>query len=267
MFEGGDLLLLTTVGARSGRETTSPLAFLRIDGALLVVASAAGAPRHPAWYHNLLAHPAVRVELGTETFAAVAVPAEGAERDRLFARIVEREPGFGDYQASTERILPVVTLERAEYAAPAEVNTLADKLVEIHSWLRAHLRYIREETDAYFAGREGEPTPLSLQIRQHCLAFCEGLQFHHDGEEAAAFPSLERSHPHLREPIARLRAEHVTVSRLREELEKLVANVATADPDQFRAELDRMSAELTNHLDYEEESLIPALAEVPFPPR
>ena len=93
-FAGGDLLLLTTRGARTGLEQTSPLAFVRDeDGHLLVVASAGGAPRNPAWYHNLLAHPMVRVEVGSDSFGAVAVPTEGAERARLFAHVVRQQPG------------------------------------------------------------------------------------------------------------------------------------------------------------------------------
>ncbi|WP_310742272.1 nitroreductase family deazaflavin-dependent oxidoreductase [Microbispora sp. H13382] len=115
-FEGGDLLLLTTVGARSGREHTVPLGYVRDGGSLLVVASAGGAPRHPAWYHNLLAHPAVRVEVGEEVFDAVAVPAEGARRERLFEHVVRAAPGYADYQARTARTIPVVVLERQ--AAP-----------------------------------------------------------------------------------------------------------------------------------------------------
>ncbi|MGW5261518.1 nitroreductase family deazaflavin-dependent oxidoreductase [Microbispora sp. NPDC004025] len=111
-FEGGDLLLLTTVGARSGREHTVPLGYVRDGDALLVVASAGGAPRHPAWYHNLLAHPAVRVEVGEEVFDAVAVPAEGERRERLFEHVVRVAPGYGDYQARTARAIPVVVLER-----------------------------------------------------------------------------------------------------------------------------------------------------------
>ena len=76
-FEGGDLLLLTTVGAKSGLEQTSPLAYIRDESRLLVVGSAGGSPSHPAWYRNVLAHPMVRVEVGSETYAAVAVPTEG----------------------------------------------------------------------------------------------------------------------------------------------------------------------------------------------
>jgi deazaflavin-dependent oxidoreductase (nitroreductase family) len=113
-FEGGDLLLLTTTGAKSGAEHTVPLGYVRDGDLLLVVGSAAGAPRHPAWYHNLLAHPMVRVEIGTEVFEAIAVPAEGARRERLFEHVVRAAPGYADYQTRTTRTLPVVALERSE---------------------------------------------------------------------------------------------------------------------------------------------------------
>lgn len=116
-FEGADLVLLTTTGARSGREHTVPLGYVRDGDRLLVVGSAGGAPRHPAWYHNVLAHPGVTVERGSELFAARAVPAAGRERDRLFDLVVAAAPGYADYQRATTRTLPVVVLERAG-AAP-----------------------------------------------------------------------------------------------------------------------------------------------------
>ncbi len=120
-FAGGDLLLLTTTGAKSGKRHTVPLGYVRTEeGRLLVTGSNLGADRHPAWYHNVLAHRAVEVEVGTSSFRAVAVPAEGEHRDRLFARIVRVSPGYADYQAQTTRTLPVVVLERAEAAADAD---------------------------------------------------------------------------------------------------------------------------------------------------
>jgi hypothetical protein len=215
-----------------------------------------------------------RVEVGTETFGAVAVPAEGAERGRLFELIVRQAPGYADYQARVERRLPVVALERSfTEAGPGDAGTLADKLVEIHTWLRGQLQHVRAEADAHFATRSagagpGDPPPvgLGLRIRQHCLAFCQSLDFHHTGEDDAVLPDLERRHPHLRDAMARLRAEHRTVARIRAELERLLAGVATADPTRFRAELDRMSGELNAHFDFEEAALIPILATIPFPP-
>lgn len=113
-FEGGDLLLLTTTGARSGASRTTPLGYVRHEDSLLVVGSNLGGPRHPGWYYNLLAHPVVRVEVGTSSFEALAVPAEGARREELFAYVVRAVPGYGDYQERTRRPLPVVVLGRAE---------------------------------------------------------------------------------------------------------------------------------------------------------
>jgi deazaflavin-dependent oxidoreductase (nitroreductase family) len=264
-FEGGDLLLLTTTGALTGRPHTVPLGYVRAEGLLLVVASAAGAPEHPQWYRNLLAHPVVRVELGTDTFDAIAVPTEGAHRERLFAAVVRSAPGYGDYQAHTERELPVVVLERPEAPAdaPREVHSLADKLLEAHTWLRAQLRHIRDEAQAHSPGR---PVGLGLQLRQHCLAFCQGLTHHHTGEDAAIFPALARSHPELAEVLERLGEQHREIKRIKEQLVALLTGITVAEPELLRAELDRMSAELEAHLDYEEAELLPALAGIPFPP-
>jgi deazaflavin-dependent oxidoreductase (nitroreductase family) len=275
-FEGGDLLLLTTTGAKSGQERTTPLGYVRHDGSLLIVGSNLGSPRHPDWYHNVLAHPVVQVEIGARTFEALAVPAEGARREELFGHVVRAAPGYGDYQARTDRPLPVVVLERAEpegWTLPSEVASLADKLMEVHTWLRAQLRQVRAEVDAHFAARAahqgpGAPPPpsLGLQIRQRCLAFCQALEFHHVSEDAHLFPGIAVHHPGLTDTFARLTDEHRTVARIQGELVTLLADIAGADPQRFRAELDRMSTELNAHLDFEEASLLPLLAEVPWPP-
>ncbi|MFF3248125.1 nitroreductase/quinone reductase family protein [Streptomyces sp. NPDC002870] len=276
-FEGGDLLLLTTTGAKSGKQHTTPLGYVHDGDLLLVVGSNLGAPSHPAWYHNVLAHPLVQVEIGAESFEAIAVPAEGARRERLFAQVVRTAPGYGDYQSQTTRALPVVVLERAAEpeagGVPREVTNLADKLIEVHTWLRAQLRHVRAEADAHFAAQAahdgpGEPPVpgLGLQIRQHCLAFCQTLEFHHTSEDGHLFPAIATHHPHLRDALDRLRNEHQTVSRVQGELLALLADIGAADPRRFRTELDRMSQELTAHLDYEEESLLPVLAEIPWPP-
>jgi deazaflavin-dependent oxidoreductase (nitroreductase family) len=275
-FEGGDLLLLTTTGARSGASRTTPLGYVRHGDSLLVVGSNLGGPRHPGWYYNLLAHPVVRVEVGTSSFEALAVPAEGARREELFAYVVRAVPGYGDYQERTRRPLPVVVLGRAEpagWSGPGEVRTLADKLLEVHTWLRGQLRQVRAEVEAHFAARAahsgpGEPPApgLGLQIRQRCLAFCQALEFHHVSEDEHLFPGIARHHPDLSDVFGRLADEHRTVARVQGELAKLLAGVHIADPERFRAELRAMSEELEAHLDHEEEALLPLLADVPWPP-
>jgi deazaflavin-dependent oxidoreductase (nitroreductase family) len=109
---GRPLLLLTTTGARTGAVRTNPMMFVRLDDRLLVIASSAGAARHPDWYHNLVADPAVTVEVDGEEYAATARPTEGADRDALFARIAEKYPFFAAHQAGVDRTIPVVELIR-----------------------------------------------------------------------------------------------------------------------------------------------------------
>ncbi|MGW5159188.1 nitroreductase family deazaflavin-dependent oxidoreductase [Nonomuraea wenchangensis] len=110
MFEGSPLLLLTTTGARSGRQVTTPVMYLPDGERYVIIASNAGADNHPAWYHNLRAHPVATVEVGTDTFQAKAVPVEGEERDQLYARMVAVAPGFADYERKTSRRIPVLAL-------------------------------------------------------------------------------------------------------------------------------------------------------------
>jgi deazaflavin-dependent oxidoreductase (nitroreductase family) len=115
-FEGAHLLLLTTTGAKSGEPRTSPMMYFPDGERRLVVASKGGAPTHPAWYHNLSANPAVHVEAATdagiEEYDAVATTLADDERAKVYASIVERAPGFGEYQQKTSRIIPVVALSR-----------------------------------------------------------------------------------------------------------------------------------------------------------
>lgn len=111
---GNPTVLVTMTGARTGRTLTTPLTYTvdPADGSLIVMASAGGSPRLPAWAHNLRADPAVTVEVLDETFGAVAVEAEGAERTRVFDIMVATLPRFGDYQASVERVIPLFRLVR-----------------------------------------------------------------------------------------------------------------------------------------------------------
>ena len=111
-FVGAPMLLLTTTGAKSGQSRVAPLVYSTDGDRLVIIASKGGAPTHPDWYHNILANPQVTVELGIETFKARASVPEGAERDRIFAQVVEQMPGFGEYQKNTTRTIPVVLLER-----------------------------------------------------------------------------------------------------------------------------------------------------------
>jgi deazaflavin-dependent oxidoreductase (nitroreductase family) len=107
------LVLLTTVGAKSGLRRTTPMMFHRDGDRLLVIASNIGAPRHPDWYVNLVANPRVTVEVGADSYDAVATPAAGEERERLWAMLKENYPFFADHETSTERVIPVVALTRA----------------------------------------------------------------------------------------------------------------------------------------------------------
>ncbi len=117
---GDRLLLLTTRGAKSGRPHTTPLAYTRDGDKYVIIASMGGAPRHPAWYHNLVAHPDAEVEVGTERFKVHATPLpSGPERDRLYEAQAQLMPGFRSYQEKTTRIIPVVLLERERSAALA----------------------------------------------------------------------------------------------------------------------------------------------------
>ncbi|MFB7830622.1 nitroreductase/quinone reductase family protein [Streptomyces sp. NPDC056056] len=295
MFEGAALLLLTTTGARSGRAHTNPAVYVRDGARLLVFASNAGGPKHPAWFHNLSADPYVTVELGTpegtvERFGATAVVTEGEERDRLYAEQAERDPGFAAYQAATDRLIPVVALHRVDLGDPARHRAIADHLVKVHAELRAELTALREglgSAAAETAGTaeatgpagsadaseatgpagsadaaatadtvvRGTPT-LGGQLARHCLTFCGALHAHHHNEDSA-FDLLEREFPELSDSLDRMREEHKVVARTVEELEALLTSGAA--PATLRAEVDRLAARLEEHFAYEEAQLVPAL--------
>lgn len=112
-FEGANLLLLTTTGAKSGQPRISPLAYFRIDGKLIIIGSFAGAPKDPAWVHNLRANPAAHVEIGTDAFDVTAHELPKAERDALFEKVAAAAPGFAEYQSKTSRVIPLFELQPA----------------------------------------------------------------------------------------------------------------------------------------------------------
>jgi deazaflavin-dependent oxidoreductase (nitroreductase family) len=109
-FEGAPVLLLHTVGARTGAERVNPMMYLDLDGRRYVFASKAGADTNPDWYHNLVAHPEVTAEVGTDSVAATARVVTGEEHDRIYAEQARRYPGFAEYQQMTSRVIPVVEL-------------------------------------------------------------------------------------------------------------------------------------------------------------
>ena len=111
-FAGRPLLLLTTIGAKSGQRRTTPLMYVPDGDRLLVIASNAGAPAHPDWYRNLLAHPQATVEVGADTFEAGAVVLAGTERQKVWGSIVASYPFFTEHQAKITREIPVIALER-----------------------------------------------------------------------------------------------------------------------------------------------------------
>ncbi len=105
-------VLLTTTGAKSGLTRINPLNYSRDADRIIVIASKGAAPTHPDWYLNLVAHPEVTVEVGTEKFQARASIAAGAERERLFNQQAALMPYFATYQKRTTRQIPVIILER-----------------------------------------------------------------------------------------------------------------------------------------------------------
>lgn len=113
-FAGRTLLLLHTIGAKSGQSRLNPVAYIKDGEQLTIIASKGGAPTNPGWYYNLVANPLVTVEVGTEQFQARAVIAEEPERTRLYAKMVEMMPAFAEYQRRTTRVIPVIVLRRVK---------------------------------------------------------------------------------------------------------------------------------------------------------
>lgn len=251
-FEGARLLLLTTTGARSGNRHTTPVAYLPDgDGRVLVIASAAGAARHPAWYHNLVANPRVTVENGVFTYDAEAVVLRGEEHDLAWARATETDDGWAEYQARTARKIPVVALDAIEDGPPnvSGETDFGGVLTRIHDGLRREIGLIREEVAA-------SGSSLGVQLRTNCLTLCAGLHNHHTGEDQGMFPMIADQFPEMAPVVARLAAEHEKIAALLEELRRTVT-AENPDPGATLAEVDRLAAELDAHLVYEEEQLIP----------
>lgn len=251
MFQDARLLLLTTTGARSGTPHTTPVGYLPDGERVLIIASAGGTPRDPDWFHNLVANPRVTVEDGVFTYDANASVVTGTERDQLFARATEIDPGWADYQTKTKRVIPVVALDPVPGPPNFNAASPGKALLLIHDAFRRELALIgRELTEA--------GPRLGAQLRANCLTVCLGLHHHHTGEDTGLFTYLAGQRPELVPTLDRLRGEHEKVAALLAELQGLLAATDT-DSRRVRAEVDRLIGELEAHLTYEEEQLIPVL--------
>ncbi|PSL00761.1 deazaflavin-dependent oxidoreductase (nitroreductase family) [Murinocardiopsis flavida] len=173
-FDGAPLVLVTSTGTRTGRRHTTPTMYLRDNGRIVVFASNAGFDHNPAWFHNISADARVTVEIaadsateaeadqpdttrdgvtnldatrdGVTTLDAIATVLHGAERDRLYARQARLVPAFADYEAKTERIIPVVALRPLRPAGDgARAYALSEELVHIHDGMRRELADIRAQ--------------------------------------------------------------------------------------------------------------------------
>lgn len=111
-FPGRPMMLLTTTGVRSGLRRTTPLMYVKVESALILIGSNAGAPKHPDWCYNLLADPRVGIEVGKECYEATAHVVTGVERAKLWAAIIAQYPFFIEHQAQTSREIPVIRIER-----------------------------------------------------------------------------------------------------------------------------------------------------------
>jgi deazaflavin-dependent oxidoreductase (nitroreductase family) len=111
-FEGAPLLLLHSTGAKSGQERVNPMMYQAVGDGFAVFASKAGADSNPDWFHNLKAHPEARIEVGAETLDVTARVLDEDERAPIWAEQKARYPGFADYETKTDRVIPVVMLDR-----------------------------------------------------------------------------------------------------------------------------------------------------------
>ncbi len=111
-FESQTVLLLHTTGAKSGLARINPVVTVKDGDRYVIVASKGGAPKHPDWYHNVVASSEVSVEVGIEQFDAIATITEEPERTELYSQMEATNPAFTEYKSKTDRVIPVITLSR-----------------------------------------------------------------------------------------------------------------------------------------------------------
>ncbi|MFE7746068.1 nitroreductase/quinone reductase family protein [Nocardia sp. NPDC057455] len=299
MFEGASLMLLTTVGARTGREHTVPVVYRRDGARVLVFGSNAGADTHPAWFHNVRANPEVTVEIGVgeriETHTANARVLEGAERDRHHAAQASDDPAFAAYRAATDRTIPVVALEPVarsgadrrrfllgagatataavgvagatalagspDAAAPAQQRAAAigDHLRHVHAGLRRDLAAVRTGLERHLRAPGVVDRPV---LPQDLRAHCLafcGALGEHHNSEDGVFATLVRLYPELAAVIDRLNREHGVVAGALTALRTLLDATEPGDPARLLTEFDRLAMELETHFTYEEDTLVETL--------
>jgi deazaflavin-dependent oxidoreductase (nitroreductase family) len=278
-FQGAPLLLMTTQGRATGRPHTNPVTYQRDGARYLVFASNAGGPTNPDWYHNLLAHPQVTIEVGTEAgtvrpYATRAVPLGGDERDQAWERQCALDPAFRDYERQTTRTIPVVALQPVDLAGNPQVRrAMGEQLIVAHDTLRAQLADIRSGIDALLArGREPDSPSTATatapssraereQLHRSCLSYCYGLQLHHIREDGG-FSALEDHLPELTPALDRLRADHHVVEKALADFEAFLAQgppADRADVEALRRAVEDAVAGLDDHFADEEQHLLPAV--------
>lgn len=215
-----------------------------------MIGSAGGGPRHPAWFHNLMADPRATVEDGVFTYEAEATVLSGAERDEIWARAVEADAGWDEYRVRSGRVLPVVALRQVSGGPPA-ASSFGEGLRLIHGAFRRELALIRDEVRASGA-------VIGAQVRVNCLTFCAGLGIHHRGEDTMIFPTVIDRFPEAAAAVAQLQDEHVAIAALLDELRQVLADPAVPQ-DRLLADVERLTAGVESHLDREETELIPLL--------
>jgi deazaflavin-dependent oxidoreductase (nitroreductase family) len=242
------LMLLTTV-AGSGASRTTPLRYFPDGRRTLLVAVNDETTDLPPWYHDIVAQPQVTVERGPFILQETATVLHGEEREQIFARLVEAYADLAEQQAQATRSLPVIALENVS-GVPSE-RMLGKAIRATHDAYRRELALVRAEIAA-------SGSSLGTQLRMNCLMVCQGIHQHHIGEDTKIFPSVRHDHPELAPLLERLSQDHKTVQHLLDRIQEVVAG-SQSDITEVLSEVDRLIAELEDHLTYEETNLLPVL--------
>lgn len=248
------MVILSTADPAGGTRAAEAVAFHHGENGRLLLAAAAADGSLPRWYRNVLADPRVSVETGTSLMEAEARALSGRERDLVYARLAQADPSLEDRQRRMDAPMPIVMLEpgaRARLGA----EPWGTELIAVHDGLRRELALLRGEFAA-------SGPRIASQLRINCLTACVMLNHHHVSEDEDVFPLLERRRPELAPALALLRDQHRRLQQLLGRLRETVSDEA-ADPASSLAEVDRLTAKLEEHLDYEEEQLVVILNALP----